>query len=125
MRLVVELRNDVIVRGTLDSADECMNMMLSGVSVQTLDGVRSSYDIMYLKGRNIRFLHLPKSLDPAQAILAQRQKIVDGRMAVLREHLRNPLERLAKGDGGAQHAGAAEEDDVAAALLACDSDSSK
>eukprot|EP00955_Chlamydomonas_euryale_P056207 356348-Chlamydomonas_euryale.AAC.16 len=75
------------------------SMVLESVSVQRLDGSRNSYDIMYLKnvqrepcgvptttsllnftsshdncvqqGRHIRYIHLPKSLDPARAILQQ------------------------------------------------------
>ena len=36
-----------------------------------LQGTRSNYEFMYLKGRNVRYVHLPAALDPSEAIEAQ------------------------------------------------------
>ncbi|GAX80693.1 hypothetical protein CEUSTIGMA_g8128.t1 [Chlamydomonas eustigma] len=102
-RIVIELRNDVIVRGHVDSVDEFMNMTLSAVKVQTLEGIRSNYEFMYLKGRNVRYIHLPAALDVKEALDDQRKKTIEMRMEDLKYRLRNPLSALVKGDGGEGH----------------------
>lgn len=49
-----------------------------------------------MQGRTVRFVHLPKALDPAQAVEAQRQKLVDMRISEFKA--RQSLARLGKGD---------------------------
>ncbi|KAJ9531060.1 hypothetical protein QJQ45_000941 [Haematococcus lacustris] len=91
-RVVVELRSDIIIRGLLDEADEFLKC-----------GVKTSHEFLYVKGRNIRFVHLPKALDPGQAIEAQRKKLVDLRVAAFKA--RQALARLDKGEPALQHGG--------------------
>ncbi|EFN54928.1 hypothetical protein CHLNCDRAFT_14874, partial [Chlorella variabilis] len=67
-RVVVELRYDSIIRGQLLAADDQLNLQLGEASYQALQGERRSCEFLYVKGRHIRFIHLPGNLDPAAAI---------------------------------------------------------
>ncbi|KAG2448699.1 hypothetical protein HYH02_006055 [Chlamydomonas schloesseri] len=87
-RVVVELRNDTLVKGQLDDVDDFLNMTLSDVTFQTLEGIKFEYAHMYLKGRNIRFVHLPKSLDPARAIDTYRSRVIRTKLEALQERAR-------------------------------------
>ena len=54
MRLVVELRQDTVVRGMLDSADEEMNLVMTDVTFTPLEGEQKHMDWLYVKGNHIR-----------------------------------------------------------------------
>eukprot|EP00798_Chlamydomonas_sp_ICE-L_P003133 gene3133-13146_t len=107
-KVVAELRNDCVIRGKIDSVDDYMNITLSDASYQTLEGTKTEFEFMYLKGRTIRFVHLPKSLDPAQAIEAQRKKLVEDRKEQIKERLRNQHHKIAKGIGPSEDHDSAE-----------------
>ena len=55
MRLVVELRQDTIVRGMLDSADKEMNLVMTDVTFTPLQGEPKHMDWLYVKGHHIRY----------------------------------------------------------------------
>ena len=50
----VELRNDSVVKGQLDAADEGMNLMLSAASWQPLQGDVQAMDFLFIKGSHVR-----------------------------------------------------------------------
>lgn len=54
MRLVVELRQDTIVRGVLESADEEMNLVITSATYTPLQGEKQELDWLYVKGHHIR-----------------------------------------------------------------------
>lgn len=78
-RLVIELRSDTIVRGTLDSVDEALNLQMSDATVKTLDGATRTASNLYLRGSSVRFIHLPGNLDPAKAMDARRNRVAQAR----------------------------------------------
>ncbi|KAL4452464.1 hypothetical protein ABPG75_008126 [Micractinium tetrahymenae] len=99
-RVVVELRYDTIVRGELLGADDQLNLQLGGATYQPLQGEKREMPYVYIKGRHVRFIHLPGSLDPAAAVEAHRKRVA----AAVKEHERaqaqaaqRPGSRLAKG----------------------------
>ncbi|KAG2488001.1 hypothetical protein HYH03_013438 [Edaphochlamys debaryana] len=100
-RVVVELRNDVLLKGRLDDVDDFMNMTLSEATLQTAQGYKTQYESMYVKGRNVRIVHMPKSLDPAQAIESYRRKLIRARLEAQAERARSlgSARREAKGMG--------------------------
>ncbi|GLC37277.1 hypothetical protein PLESTB_001141000 [Pleodorina starrii] len=87
-KVVVELRNDILLRGRLDDVDDFLNMSLSEVIFQTVEGHKVEYESIYVKGRNVRFVHLPRSLDPAKAIEAYRRKVVRTKLEAAQERAR-------------------------------------
>lgn len=54
LSLVVELHTDAIARGQLESADEGMNLILTGATYQPLQGSQQSMDFLFVKGSKIR-----------------------------------------------------------------------
>lgn len=73
-RVVVELRNDTIVRGVLDTADDFMNLTMSEVSYEPLQAPRQRLPFLFLKARHVRFIHLPATLDPERSVTEYRRK---------------------------------------------------
>jgi small nuclear ribonucleoprotein (snRNP)-like protein len=55
MRLVVELRQDTIIRGVLESADEEMNLVMKTVILTPLEGEKKELEWLYVKGHHIRY----------------------------------------------------------------------
>ena len=74
-RVVVELRYDTIVRGQLLASDDQLNLQLSDASITPLQGQRRECTFLYLRGRHVRFIHLPANLDPAAAIEQHRKRV--------------------------------------------------
>ena len=74
MPVAVELRYDTIVKGKLEDVDASMNLTMTGVSMQHLQGTAQTLDFMYIKGRHIRYIHLPGSLDVTTAIENHRTR---------------------------------------------------
>lgn len=54
MRIVVELRQDTIVRGLLETADNDMNLTMREVTMTPLEGTKQNLDWLYIKGHHIR-----------------------------------------------------------------------
>jgi small nuclear ribonucleoprotein (snRNP)-like protein len=98
-KVVLELRRDVVVRGTLLSCDAAMNMQLADATATPLGGAPRAAAWLHVRGRALRYAHLPASLDPAAAVAAAAAR----RAAALREHARaqGAAPRLPKGDGAA------------------------
>lgn len=89
-KVVVELRNDSVVRGMLLHADDQLNLQLGDASYTALQGTARVLPYVYLRSRSVRFVHLPGNLDPAAAIEARRKRVA----AAFAEHA------LARGRAG-------------------------
>jgi U6 snRNA-associated Sm-like protein LSm2 len=63
-QVVVELKNDLAIQGTLDSVDQYLNIKLNDISV--LDAVAhpylSSVKNCFVRGSTVRYIHIPKDL---------------------------------------------------------------
>jgi small nuclear ribonucleoprotein (snRNP)-like protein len=81
-KLVIELRRDTIIRGTLTSVDESLNLQLTDATIKTLDGTQRSAATLHVRGSAVRFIHLPGNLEPAAAVEAHRRRVAQ----VRREH---------------------------------------
>ena len=85
LHVVVELRYDTIIRGKLDSIDDQMNLTLTGVSMQPLQGRGQNLDFLYVKGRHIRYIHLPGSLDACKVVESHRARTREEARMVARD----------------------------------------
>jgi len=74
-QIVIELRRDTIVRGTLISADAELNLQLKDATLKLLDGTQRTAAELYIRGSAVRFIHLPGNLDPASAVRAHRRRV--------------------------------------------------
>lgn len=75
MRLVVELRQDTIIRGVLESADEEMNLVMKTVILTPLEGEKKELEWLYVKGHHIRFVHIPSKVDPTTIVENHKKRI--------------------------------------------------
>lgn len=65
----VELRNECIVRGTVEKVDCYMNVDLAKATVSTPFGdFRAELDQLFVKGQQIRYVHVPDDVDMVEAI---------------------------------------------------------
>ncbi len=78
-KLVIELRRDTIIRGTLTSVDESLNLQLTDATVKTLDGTQRSAANLHVRGSAVRFIHLPGNLEPAAAVEAHVRQVQKAR----------------------------------------------
>mmetsp|Transcript_34901 Transcript_34901/g.79581 ORF Transcript_34901/g.79581 Transcript_34901/m.79581 type:complete len:107 (-) Transcript_34901:170-490(-) len=62
-----ELRNEMSVTGTIELADDNMNLELSNVAVEHF-GVVRKYELLFLNGFKIRFVDIPDSVDVGHAL---------------------------------------------------------
>ncbi|KAK9828751.1 hypothetical protein WJX72_001919 [[Myrmecia] bisecta] len=92
----VELRADSVVKGRLDSVDENMNLTLSDVSFTPLQGDTKQLPFMYVRGRNIRYVHMSPKINPATIIEEQRTRIAQVRGIHARQMM--SLKAAPKGD---------------------------
>ena len=74
-RVVVELRNDTIIRGTLESADQLMSLILTEATVEPLQQPKKKAEFLFLKGKHIRYVHMASSIDPTSIIEQARNRI--------------------------------------------------
>lgn len=104
-RVVVELRCDTVVRGMLASADDKLNLQMEGVTYQPLQGEARRMEVLHVRARHVRFVHLPGNLDPAAAVEQHRRRVA----LAAREHAaQKGVVKLRKGEQlelGEQHPG--------------------
>ena len=93
--MVVELRYDTIVGGQLLASDDQLNLQLSDASITPLQGQRRECTFLYLRGRHVRFIHLPANLDPAAAIEQHRKRVAQA----VRQHAQQQAQAQQQPEG--------------------------
>eukprot|EP00238_Polyblepharides_amylifera_P007974 CAMPEP_0196580774 /NCGR_PEP_ID=MMETSP1081-20130531/30537_1 /TAXON_ID=36882 /ORGANISM="Pyramimonas amylifera, Strain CCMP720" /LENGTH=125 /DNA_ID=CAMNT_0041900755 /DNA_START=82 /DNA_END=456 /DNA_ORIENTATION=- len=61
--VVVELHNDIVMKGKLDSVDDSMNLTLSDALCETPEGDRSQLGLVWIKGSKLRYVHMSNTLE--------------------------------------------------------------
>ncbi|KAJ7530817.1 hypothetical protein O6H91_14G020600 [Diphasiastrum complanatum] len=72
LELLVELRNELCIRGILDDCDADMNITLKDTVVENVEGIKSSLPMIFVRGSVIRFIHMPDTFNVSQAVEARR-----------------------------------------------------
>lgn len=97
--VLLETRYDLLVRGSLDQVDEHMNLTLSQVTVDKMaDGSKQEMPFMHVRGRVIRYIHVPSDVKPHTAIEDHRKRIGETRQIHARQAAQSS-KQLYKGDG--------------------------
>ena len=94
LHVLVELRYDLLIRGMLDQVDEHMNLTLSEVIVEKMsNGSKQEMPFMHVRGRVVRYVHVPGSVRPHTAIEDHRKRVLDAKQLHAREaaQLSKPL----------------------------------
>ena len=77
-KVVVELRDDVAIRGVLADVDDRMNLTIENAQRRTPEGVLMKLERVYVSARTVRYVHVP-SVDPSD--LVERKRIEGSRRA--------------------------------------------
>uniref|UniRef100_A0A0B6Y7C9 Sm domain-containing protein n=1 Tax=Arion vulgaris TaxID=1028688 RepID=A0A0B6Y7C9_9EUPU len=73
-QIIVEMRNNILVKGRLDFAECTMNLEMSHVLLTNSRGVTSNLSKFYVKGRHIMFVIIPEEVDIVKAMEWQIKK---------------------------------------------------
>ncbi|EFX79721.1 hypothetical protein DAPPUDRAFT_304272 [Daphnia pulex] len=68
---VVELRNEMAVKGLISQVDGFMNVSLQNATVQGNDDQHYHFEEFFVKARNIRYVQIPEDIDITEAIKNQ------------------------------------------------------
>lgn len=64
METTVELRDEKVAEGQIDSVDGFMNMNMSDVTLKfLLTGEEKKFDSFFINGKTIRYVHIPDEVD--------------------------------------------------------------
>lgn len=90
---IVELDNETVIRGTLESVDDGMNLMMKACVSKDVYGRARESDSLHVRGGSVRYVHLAKGVEPAKAVrdhqkrldIARREAYTRQQMAAKRE----------------------------------------
>lgn len=71
----IDLRNEAIVTGKIESVDGQMNINMEDVTFYDARGIKQSFEKFYVKARTIRHVHIPKNFSPEELFTRQEKKI--------------------------------------------------
>ena len=74
----IDLRNGVSIYGKITKVLFDMDVRLKNVQLFTLDGTVQSFDEFYLRGRNIRYVHIPDHINMLAVIKLMTTKLGGG-----------------------------------------------
>lgn len=73
--VLLELMNDTTIKGQVLTVDEGMNVMLKDASYSTLQGAPLELPMVYVKGSNLRYIHVSENLNAAKLVEDHRAKL--------------------------------------------------
>ena len=101
--VIVELRDDSVVRGTVVECDDCMHVTLQRCELVTIDREIREYEKLFIKNRTIRGIHVPKRYETCELIEKRREEQFQARTFYQRQVVRGTnvgKGRLGKGTDG-------------------------
>lgn len=72
LNILVELQNDICIRGVLDDCDDAMNVTIKDASMEDVEGNEKKLPLIFIRGSNIRFVHIPDSVNVSDAVEEMR-----------------------------------------------------
>ena len=101
--VIVELRDDSVVRGTVVECDDCMHLTLKRCELVTIDREIREYEKLFVKNRTIRGIHVPKRYETCDLIEKRREEQFQARTFYQRQVVQGTnvgKRRLGKGTDG-------------------------
>jgi len=80
----VELRNETQIRGVIDEVDDTMNLLMSDLELTRYKQPTESFNIMFISGKNVRYVEIPDSIDVACTLDVFSEKIERARKSYSR-----------------------------------------
>ncbi|XP_044746991.1 U7 snRNA-associated Sm-like protein LSm10 [Coccinella septempunctata] len=71
----IDLRNEAIVTGKIESVDGMMNINMEDVTFYDARGVKQSFETFFVNARTIRHVHIPNNLTPEELFSRQQMKM--------------------------------------------------
>jgi small nuclear ribonucleoprotein (snRNP)-like protein len=65
---IVELDNETVIRGTLESVDAGMNLVMADVVMKDVYGRTRPSASLHVRSSSVRYVHLAKGIDPSKAV---------------------------------------------------------
>lgn len=83
----VELRNEIVVHGTIEKVDSCMNVDMANVTVTApvyANGDAPSpagrFEQFHIQGRQVRYVHIPDDIDMMAALKEKLEALQGARV---------------------------------------------
>ena len=95
---IVELDNDTVVRGVLETVDPRMNLVLQNVKIKDVYGRIRESETIHIRSSVIRYVHLPPKADPSVAVKTHARRLQTARRENYTKQQR--MQAPVKGDGG-------------------------
>ena len=73
-KTTIELRNENSITGTIENVDHLMNIDVSNVVFKNIYGQENKFDKFYIRGRNVRYVHIPLDVDIIDTVQKEVQK---------------------------------------------------
>lgn len=70
----IDLRNENTITGVIENVDYLMNIDLSQVTFQNIYGEKSQFDKFYVRGCNVRYVHIPVDVNILETIQSEIKK---------------------------------------------------
>lgn len=67
----IELRSEITVRGRVHHVESCMNIVVTEATSTKLNGESSHFEQMFIRGAQIRYVHIPDEVDVMATIVKQ------------------------------------------------------
>mmetsp|Transcript_12598 Transcript_12598/g.21324 ORF Transcript_12598/g.21324 Transcript_12598/m.21324 type:complete len:151 (-) Transcript_12598:302-754(-) len=87
--VVVELQNDLVLRGHLEEVDAHMNLLLADVLCESPEGERTKMGQVWVKGTRMRYIHMSKNLDVNTTVENHRKKTREAARRYLNENTKH------------------------------------
>lgn len=83
LEVLVELQNDFCIRGLLDDCDDAMNVIVKDARIEDVEGNEKKLPQIFVRGSNIRFVHIPDSVNVSHAVEERRLMLDNAALAYM------------------------------------------
>jgi len=78
-KVIIESQRDSIIRGVLESVDQGLNCVMKDVVIKDVYGRTREAPSLHIRASAIRYVHLPPSIEPSQAVKTHRKRLAAAR----------------------------------------------
>ena len=91
---IVELDNETVIRGTLESVDDGLNLMMNACVSKDVYGRTRESGALHVRGGSVRFVHLARGVEPGKAVRDHQKRLdIAKREAYTRQQMAGKREK--------------------------------
>jgi small nuclear ribonucleoprotein (snRNP)-like protein len=72
---IVELQNDSVIKGALESVDRGMNIVMKNAVIKDVYGRMRSSESLHVRSSAVRYVHLAAGVDPSTAVRTHERRL--------------------------------------------------